>query len=274
MKKRILLAFDGKNFSAGGFECIKTLNKLHPVQTTGVFLPLSDYSELLYSLGGMAGPLYIAEYEDQDAGAVDRNIKHFENLCSQNHIDYKVHVQSTEHVVSELKSESRFADLLIIGTEHFYENLGAHTQEDYIEKTLHKTECPVLLVPEKYHAPKSIIMAYDGSESSVFAIKQFYYLFPEYSELNTLLIYTNSDKHGVPNRDKIEELAQLHFPNLTISKLKLEKGQEFDNWLLSNKNPMLVTGAYGRSLFSEMLKESFIKDTIKQHKLPIFVTHK
>ena len=61
----------------------------------------------------------------------------------------------------------------------FYENIGIHSSYDYLKDVLHDVACPVLLVPEKFDFPESVILAYDGSEESVYAIKQFAYLFPE-----------------------------------------------------------------------------------------------
>ena len=38
---------------------------------------------------------------------------------------------------------------------------------------VHDAECPVLIVPEDCPFPVNVILAYDGSDDSVFAMKQF-----------------------------------------------------------------------------------------------------
>ncbi|MDR3680027.1 MAG: universal stress protein [Flavipsychrobacter sp.] len=271
--KKILFVFDGKHFSNGAFEFIRHLNSLKRVMVTGVFLPALEDTEFVYSFDNMSGPYYVSELPHEE-DQTEKSIFYFESLCRQNDIEYKVHSGFTTEVVAELKAESRYADLMVIGSKLFYENLDAETQEDYIEKILHKAECPVLLAPETYSKPENIVLAYDGSDSSVYAIKQFAYLFPEYQDLQTLLVYTDTSTKNIPDKDNIQELACHHFNDLVVFKLKLDRGKEFEQWLFTNKHAILIAGAYGRSLFSEMLHKSFVKEAIQDNHMPVFVTHK
>jgi len=270
--KKVIIAFDGNHFSEGAFSFVRHLNEQQSILLTGVFLPVVDYAELLYSLGGMSGPVYFQDYEYADTGVIQENIDHFSSLCIKNGIEYRVHPDVEKHVISEVKEESRFADLLVVASELFYKNLGEDTQDDYIENVLHKTECPVLLIPEHYHFPENVILTYDGSESSVYAIKQFAYLLPEFKNLNTLLVYAGAKE--IPNVSEIEELAARHFNNLTISKVTIDSKKYFNAWLEEHGDSILVTGAYGRSGLSELLRRSFITDTIHEYKVPIFIAHK
>ena len=133
---------------------------------------------------------------------------------------------------------------------------------------------PGVLVPENYVEPDSIIMAYDGSAQSVFAIKQFIYLFPEYRSRQVLLAYIDKSKAPLPDRTDIEELLSGYFKHFTILKLKIDVRKDLEKWIIDNGNTMLVAGAYGRSLFSEMFRKSFVNDVIHHHKVPIFVAHR
>ncbi|MDR3680032.1 MAG: hypothetical protein P4L41_08710 [Flavipsychrobacter sp.] len=270
--KKVLIAFDGKHFSEGAFKFVCKLNEQQPILLTGVFLPVVDYAELLYSLGGLSGPLYFQDVSYDDTGIVQENIDHFTSLCIKNGIEYRVHPDIEKHVITEVELESRYADLLVVSSELFYQNLGEETQNDYIETVLHKAECPVVLLPEHYHFPENIVLAYDGSDSSVYAIKQFAYLFPELTKLKTLLVYAGGD--DIPEQSYIEELAARHFFDLNIYHLDANPKKYFNTWLQDNGNTILVTGAYGRSVFSEMWKNSFITETIHDHKVPIFVAHR
>jgi len=271
--KKVLLVFDGNHFSKGAFEFLKNMNKNEPVMAIGLFLPAVDYSELLYSLGGLTGPIYASSIQN-DPTVTLKNIKHFESICQQNGIRYRVHANPKKHVIAQLREETRFSDLLILSDELLYSNLDVELQEDYEENILHKAECPVLLISETYYEPKTIIMAYDGRESSIYAIKQFLCLFPEYQELKGVLAYINTGAGSVPEKANIEEYIKCHFKENSLLKLKIKDSERFEEWVLTHENPLLVTGAYGRSLFSELLKESFIKASIRDHKVPIFVAHK
>jgi hypothetical protein len=185
-----------------------------------------------------------------------------------------VHKDYYNFALPELKKESRFADLLIIGSEKFYENMGIDKPNEYLKDVLHGVECPVVLVPEKFTFPESVILAYDGSDSSVYAIKQFAYLFPDLCRKETLLVYSNDDdKKDFPDKIEMEELAARHFRRLTLFKLQLNPKKYFATWINEKKGTILVSGAYGRSGLSELLRRSFINDVIAEHKLPIFITH-
>jgi hypothetical protein len=103
----------------------------------------------------------------------------------------------------------------------------------YMKEILHSTECPILLLPERSDLPGSIVLAYDGTPSAVYAIKQFAYLFPELSDIPTYLVFVNS-------------------------------------WITGRENPWLVTGSYGRSELSQLC---FIAGMIREHKIPVFIAH-
>jgi hypothetical protein len=181
-----------------------------------VFLPQAELANL-WSYADPAGPTFIPMIERSESEVVKENISRFENRCSANGIDYRVHKDFFDLALPELERESRFADLLILGSEEFYKNIGTDSPYTYLRDALHDVECPVLLVPEHFNFPDSIVLAYNGSEESVFAIKQFAYLFPELTSNETVLLYVSEDpEKDVPERFQIEELAARHYPNLNV----------------------------------------------------------
>ena len=268
------LAFDGIHFSEGAFEFARRLNESQPILLTGVFLPQAELANLWSYADGVGTP-YIPLIERSDTDQIQKNIDHFEKLCLGNGIDYRVHKDLYDLALPELKRESRFADLMILGSEIFYGNLGIHSINDYLEDALHEMSCPVLLVPEKFDFPETVILAYDGTEESVYAIKQFAYLFPELTAKQSLLVYANEDpEEDFPDKIQIEELAARHFSNLTLFKLDINPKKYFSSWIVQKKSAVLICGSYGRSGISLLFKKSFIKDIIVDHRLPVFVAHK
>jgi nucleotide-binding universal stress UspA family protein len=275
--KKIILAFDGTHFSEGAFEFARRLNELQPLLLTGVFLPQAElanmWSYASYA-GGVAGNAFIPLVEEADAEIVKRNIERFEKLCQHNGIDYRVHKDFYGLAIPELKKESRYADLLILGSEAFYASPGTQPLSDYLQDALHDVACPVLLVPEQFEFPESIILSYDGSEDSVFAIKQFAYLFPELSNRETVLVYASEDEDSdFPDKIQMEELVARHFSDLTLFKLDANPKKYFDTWMMDKKTAMLVSGSYGRSGISRLFKKSFIKEILAGHRLPVFIAH-
>ncbi len=269
--KKILLAFNGSHFSKAAFEFAEKLNEKNPVLLTGAFLPQVDYANLLsYREGGSAEPLV----EDENSDAVKENIKRFETYCIKNGIEYRVHKDFSDFALPELKKETRFADLLIISGQTFYNHASSEGPDEYLKETLHGVECAVIVVPEKFDFPETNILAYDGSASSVYAIRQFAYLFPELTANKTILIYVN-EKEGdeLPDEVNIEELAARHFSDLALSRVQADPKKYFSDWLHEKSNSILISGAFGRSDFSRWFRKSFVAEIIKEHQLPVFITH-
>ncbi len=273
--KKILLAFDRQKISDDMMQYILHLNNAQPIAAIGMFLPTVEMVEVPYSFGGVpAGPLYVAESEENNESLLNAEIRKFTDFCTANNIEYKVHNDFTHQVIAKIVDESRFADLLVLDNAAFYANLGAETQNDYISELLHKLECPCFMIPGVYEVPKNIIMAYDGSEQSIYALKQFSYMFPEYSKTQVLLVYFNQSKEGVPHREEMEELMSYHYFNVSIFKLKIDPAKDLDQWVRDNGASMFVAGAYSRSFFSELFHKSFVNEIVKEHKIPVFVSHK
>jgi nucleotide-binding universal stress UspA family protein len=176
--------------------------------------------------------------------------------------------------LQELQTETRFADLLILSGELFYENIGKEQPNDYLKKILRQTECPILLVPEDYVLPNKVVLAYDGKPDSVFAIKQFTYLFPHFYHWETTLITIEDDDEPLPYQELIEELAAKHFSNLTLEVISSVSERSFMKSLCDKDETLLVAGAFGRSELSNLFKKSFLSEIIQQHKIPVFVAHR
>lgn len=270
--KKVILAFEGTAFSEGAYEFARGLQKIQPILLVGVFLPQTSLVNLWSYAEGRRGTIPLIEsYESE---MVNESIKRFEHLCEKDGIEFRVHKDFYDLALPELEKESEFADLLVLGSETFYESLGIDSPNIYLRDTLHGVKCPVVIVPEKFDFPESIILAYDGSADSLYAIKQFAYLFPELCDKKTILVYAGADaSEDFPEKVQIEELTARHFSNLTLLKLNVDPKKYFNSWLLEKKSAMLVSGAYGRSDFSQMLKKSFVTDVIADHRLPVFIAH-
>ena len=274
--KKVLVAFDGSHYSEGALEFARQLNARNPILLTGDFLPKIDYASLWSQPAeGKPGSSFIPLLEDEDSRAVQENIKRFETYCLTNKIEFKVHKDFFDFALPELKNESRFADLLLLSSERFYEQAGTSRPNDYLKEALYKVECPVVIVPEKFDFPVHNILAYDGKPESVYAIKQFAYLFPELTGNETLLIYINDKgNEEIPEQINIEELAGRHFSKLTLNKLEMNPKKNFVPWLMEKKGAILISGSFGGSLFSHLFHKSFVFDIIREHRVPVFIAHK
>jgi nucleotide-binding universal stress UspA family protein len=270
---KILIAFDAANFSEGAFRFASKLNEMQPCLLTAVFLSSIDYSIFLgYPSGLQSG--FVLEMANADDTLIRHSEAHFKSLCEKNKIEYRIHEDVGSYSLMALRKESRFADLLIIGSQSFYKTIDNKSPNYYLKDVLHNAECPVLLVPEEFEFPENTILSYDGGDSSVMAIKMFSYLFPALCQNDTLLVYANQEDEHIPDEKYIEELLSRHYNNLTIHKLDIEPNEYFNVWLNGRKQAIIVAGSFGRTGLSQILRKSFILEAIKDHKMPIFIAHK
>ena len=270
---KILLVFDGTHFSRQALEFIRQLNE---IQLTGLFVPQANYANMRsLSAGGRAEPFFIPLPEEEDKLAVGKNIQEFERICKHNNIDYSVHKDLFDFALPEIKKECRFADLLILCSELFYKETAKEEPNEYVKEILHHSECPVLLLPEEFEFPSTNILAYDGTESSVFAIKQFAYLFPSLLGQETVVVFVNEKVgNSVPDNGYIEELVSRHFNKPVFMNLYYYPQKYFNLWAMGKKGGIIISGAFGGSALSRMFHKSFIKEVIHDHKLPVFIAHR
>jgi hypothetical protein len=275
--KKVLLVFDGDNFSEGAFDFVNKLNKIKPLLAIGAFIPQVDYANMWnYSAaaGIDTGPMYFPPLEEEK-DAIDKTIEHFRSLCISNEIQFRVHKNLSEFSLASLREESRFADVVVLGGEQFYKGIIMSNQFEYLKNALHASESPVIIVPENYSFPGNNILAYDGSEESVYAIKQFAYVFPELAKNKTFLVYANNQQDGaIPAKDQIRELVAQHYSYLDILPLQVNPKKYFSEWAKEQKASILISGSFGRSGLSQILKKSFVADAILEHKIPVFIAHK
>lgn len=272
--KKILLVFDGNHFSEGAFRMASFLNEHEPILATGVFLQSVDYRDIIGYSGISAGAPMTVSPVQSDETMILKNMAVFEHRCLHAGIEFRTHRDTDLFALQELQRETRFADMMILSEEIFYDNIGEEQPNDYLKKVLRQTECPVLLVPEEYELPRKVMLTYDGKPDSVFAIKQFTYLFPQFFQWETRLVTLEEDGEPIPHQELIQELAAKHFANLTLESVSAASEKNFAAWAAEQSDHIIVSGAFGRSELSTLFHKSFITDIIEQHKIPVFVAHR
>ena len=273
--KKIIIAFDGSHFSEGAMKMAEWLNEGQTLLMAGVFLSPVDYREVIgFSGTGMSGAVILPELDSDDT-PIRENMARFEERCRRNGFEYRVHRDTDFFALQELILETRFADLLILSGEMFYGNIDGDQPNEYLKKTLHESECPVLVVPEEFKAPCELILAYDGKESSVHAIKQFAYLFPERCGLDAILVSAEEESDAeMPHADLVSEHTARHFPNLTLKNAAGRDRESLIDWIHHRKDCLLVSGAFGRGEMSNLFRKSFAAELIRQHRIPLFIAHR
>jgi hypothetical protein len=269
--KKAITVFEGNNFSEAAINFIAQYPSVKKPLLVGIFLSSIDYSSAIgypISMAGYISPII------EDVKTVARNIKRFTELCEKHGIEYKIHKNAGANALDILKEETMFADVLIVSSELFYKHIGGKQPGEYMRRTLRTAECPIILLPENFNLPTKVILTYDGSESSIYAIKQFSYVLPELRGHKTMLVYASATESDIPELGTMEELTRRHFTDLSIHKLDLDGKKYFNTWLMDEKNAIVITGGYAQNGLEALFHKSFITETIADHKMPVFIAHK
>ena len=204
----------------------------------------------------------------------DQAVKYFVEECSLHHIATEIYIDKGEPM-QEVIYESRFADLLIVDpTINFYDSVE-QSPSHFTKVILSKAECPVLLAPEKITDIEEIVFCYDGTPSSIYALKQFSYLLPQYSDKKAILLEVNQTGNEKYQEDypRIMNWLRAHYSHVDYQSLKGNTKSELFTWFSMKANIIAVMGSYGRSVLSRIFKHSLADTLIRSIDLPIFITH-
>jgi hypothetical protein len=247
--KQVLFVCSGNSFPQGAFTFLKTLQHEDPVSVTGLFF----------------------SHDGDDTAAAKSK---FSDDCAQNQIFHNIHDNEGPWDKNILAKESRFSDLILLSGELFYSGLQQRQPNTHLSEAMHHSECPVLIVPEDYSPSNHLFIAYDGTRESLFAIKQFSYLFPHLTDLPTEVVYVNEEAtNGIPELERLRRYSRLHFSCMGFSKLHFKAAEFFANWIGERQHVMLISGSYSRSPFSYATAPSFAQEVIHDHRLPVFIAH-
>lgn len=271
--KQILLIGAGNEFPQGAFNFLLGMQQQEPVSVTGLFFSPINFD-------GRASASYvpvITAYDrviEKEHETVAANKAKFAKLCDQHHIRHTIHENVDEWDKHVLIKESRFSDLILLSGELFYSDIVDSQPNHFLHEALVCAECPMVIVPEDYKGLDHLYIAYDGSKESMFAMKQFSYLFPQLSELPTEVVYVKDEANeDIPDLVLLRNYSKQHFGSMGFSKLQFKASTYFATWIGELRNVMLVTGSYGRNALSYMTKRSFCQDVIRQHRQPVFIAH-
>lgn len=273
--KKIIAAIDALNFSGEEVEAFKYIAKEAESPLTVVCL-----DDIVSELTPMA--MYPEGYNNQQITTEsraalerrrDKNLKQLHKTCDGANVEIKVKETAGMPVVKAVE-ESRFADLLLINNSTSFAALYDTDPPRFVKDLLAGAECPVMVLPEVMSPIKEIIFSYNGTFSSMYAIKQFTQLFPGYADMPVKVVYVaeNSSK-TMPWEPKLREYLDMHYDRVEYSILNGEPSTEFLALLIHRKDCIVTYGAYGRSGVSRFFHRSDADNILRTVNIPVFITH-
>lgn len=271
--KRILFVSTGEKFPQGAFSFLRQLEEEEPVCLTGLFFCPLDY-DLISSASHVPIAAPYLRVRAKEKEMVDKNKELFASQCQTFHIKQHTHENDERWNKALFAKESRFSDLVVLSGELFCEDGGQKQPNMYLQEALHSAECPVMVVPEEYSPVQHLIIAYDGTKDSLYAIRQFCYLFPQYTDLPTEVVFVKDESsEEIPDLENLKQFTRMHFSSMGFSKLHFRAANYFASWIGEKMSVMLITGSFGRSAFSYVTKRSFAEQVIADHGMPVFIAH-
>ena len=281
--EKILLAVEGnkQNTYAIDFACF--LAKLTDSRLTAVFLegdcdgsgpaviPAEEPALLHLDGPEIAGCTLV---RTTAGDPVLRQMHRFREACLSREVPARIH-RDRGVPLEEMILESRFSDLIVIDPETSFNRVGRGFAGHFIQEVLPAAECPVVVSPYQFDRMDEVIFAYDGSASSLFAIKQFTYLFPMFKNKKAVMVNVNKEEgSAMVEQFKMKEWLSAHYHDVNFVILNGNASDELFGYLLGKKNAILVLGAYGRGILSRFLKPSHASLLLRTLNLPIFIAHR
>jgi nucleotide-binding universal stress UspA family protein len=277
--KKIIAAFDGLKFSKSTRDYAIDIAKHTHTHLVGVFMDDPTYTSYkIYELISKDGVSVkkLNEYGAKDQATRDTAAKNFEKFCQKEGLDYNIH-HDRKIALQAIKHESIYCDLLIIDSGETLTHYNEKLPTRFIRDLLGDTQCPVLLVPQKYKAIQKIVLLYDGGPSSVYAIKMFSYLLPQLKNLETEVVSVNPENSTLhmPDNKLMKEFMKQHFPEAKYTVITGWAEDDIVRHLKQQKqaNMLIVLGAYRRGTVSRWFRESMADILMKELKLPLFIAH-
>lgn len=281
--EKILLAMDAANLNMKTIDFACYIARLTRSRLTGIFL-----EGLVDGQGRYNGPevrdalagAWDSEAENPDvvpatipAAVAEANIRRFREACVCRETLSLVH-RDRGIPLSEVISETRFADLLIIDAETSFSRKDHSIPGRFVKDVLEASECPVLIAPDHFEAIEEIVFAYNSTASSLYAIKQFTSLFPELRKHKISVVNVRQDETpAIEDQFKMKEWLKAHYDNVEFVILKGQASDELFGYLIDRKNTFVVMGSYGRNMLSRFFRPSQARLIIKTINMPIFIAH-
>ena len=203
--------------------------------------------------------------EDQEL--LEANMQLFVDACREQNVPY---VLEPEHYIS-LKGflhHTAFADFLIADSR-------ATIDQFALSDLLADAHCPVFLLSSETKNIRQIVFAYDGSYSSLYAMRQFAHLFPEWKEAETHVLYaTEGDRKDFPAEKELAGWLALHYPKAQRKILAGKTSEQLLRFLgKESTDTVVVLGAYGRTGLSRLVHKSLADQLIQEARAALFVVH-
>ncbi|MBO9729685.1 MAG: universal stress protein [Chitinophaga sp.] len=272
--EKILLVMCGAAPTKNALNFACYLSDITRSRLTGIFFDNENYvsdpllteeNEMLYSEG-------VIPAQSLKAEGITTHMRTFEETCELKGIQASVKYLES-NVPEDIIAESSFADLIIADAAISCLPGTQEAPSPLLQQLMANAQCPVIIAPAAFTRINEVVFCYDGTPSSVFAMKQLSYLLPELGDAKATIVQVNNEDIPTAERKRIITWLSRHFESSDIVTLKGKSEPALFDYLLKKQDTLVVMGAYGRSIVSRLFKRSHADLLIKTLAYPLFITH-
>jgi hypothetical protein len=274
--KNLLLAVGDKTINTVTMDFACYLARLTKSSLTGIFPKTIAHKERLVTALS-EDSLHMPMSGNDEGGAEDsakERISRFEDACTSRNIVPDLHTPISNSW-DDLIEATRYADAVIIDSDFtLHEHILEANPTHWAKKLLHESACPVIVAPLSFDTINEVIFTYDGSNSSLFAIREFLHIFPELvdTKATVLQVWLEDDERPKEQHQLIRWVkSQVN----TVESVVLEatSNERLTEYLLSHPGALITMGGFGRGRMSRILQPSASGSVARLVSSPLFIAH-
>lgn len=265
----MLLVIDGRHFTESQLDAARYVARLAGGRVTVAFLEAAAPVQpvLVPAVGdGTFFKKYRAEkqaWEHHEEIVADT--ERLRAACAAREMDVTLHTY-TGPALEALLLESRFTDLMLV--PHALYSTGL------VRELLMYAQCPVMMLPGNMQVVKEVILTYNGTFSSMYAIRTLFQLFPALALRKVKLIYIREKgMKTVPHDGFLHHYLEGLCRRVEYLVLEGDPARNLQVYLQYRKYTLVTFGAYGRSSTSQFFKGSTAEGVLGLSHVFAFVAH-
>jgi nucleotide-binding universal stress UspA family protein len=275
--EKILLAMDSRNINENAIRFACFISRITNSRLTGIFLNnlVREEEITIKELEGVPflESVVIREIMEEDPIQRELNLQLFASITDEEAIE--AFIDPDEGIPAiDIVEKSRFSDILIMDASTSYSGIYEGIPSRFVKDILRDAECPVIIAPETAVDIENIIFCFSTIKSSVFAVKQFIYLFPELKDKTAKLIFI--DPIALPTdveEEQITDWLTYHFNKVETEKWEGNPVEGLKDFIRDESNSFIVMGAYGKGLLDSLFEVNENNQETVTNTIPVFVAH-
>ena len=272
---KILLVLDAENFKKEQLEFPAYLVRLVNGEVTALFLENMVHVYVPFSKYGHLAGHHFSEEENNEIKKeiIEKNIEAYKQACIEKQLSGNL-LRTRGIPEDETIETSRFCDLLLISDDLSSAMNFEEEPTKFAEEVLTHAQCAVMVMPKTMQEINEIIFTCNGSFSSMYAIRQFTYLFPNFTEKKITVLYVvENEDEATTHKKYIKEYMDHYYKNWEFKSLLGDPAAALFSHLVKQRDCIVTFGAYGRRKFSQFFKKSKVDNILGKLGIPVFITH-